>query len=289
MPFAWIFNLDAEQEMIRGQGGGRSVARRQRIVDLRPAVSAFLGDNDVNIDNLESGNEQGNYWGRAWCPTPTALERLRQWGAQVPDAPDWEVLCQVNHRRFSWTLSHLPGSRWVQSVAEVSACLSDEPGPWLLKQPWSFAGSGQRRLHDRAIDLHSERWIQGSFQRQGGLVMEPLVERVHDVALHGFLARNGDVRWGRPTRQTCDELGHWRASVVAPAELLTVAERKELVAAGEQVATALHAAQYFGPFGLDGFVWRQGSHRRFHPLSEVNGRYSMGWPVGMAGWQAPFA
>ena len=39
---------------------------------------------------------------------------------------------------------------------------------------------------------------------------------------------------------------------------------------------------YFGPFGIDGFRYRDtDGHLRFNPRSEINARYSMGWAVGM--------
>jgi hypothetical protein len=47
------------------------------------------------------------------------------------------------------------------------------------------------------------------------------------------------------------------------------------------VGRALFAAAYFGPFGVDGFVYRDhDGGLRLQPRSEINARYSMGFAIG---------
>jgi hypothetical protein len=51
----------------------------------------------------------------------------------------------------------------------------------------------------------------------------------------------------------------------------------------ERAAEALRGAGYFGPFGIDAFRYLDAQNvERFHPLGEINARYSMGWLIGMA-------
>jgi hypothetical protein len=60
--------------------------------------------------------------------------------------------------------------------------------------------------------------------------------------------------------------------------------RKEMDALDEvfrDTAEGLRGAGYFGPFGVDGYVWDDDGARRVQPRSDVNARYSMGWAVGM--------
>jgi hypothetical protein len=51
----------------------------------------------------------------------------------------------------------------------------------------------------------------------------------------------------------------------------------------ERVATALHAAAYFGPFGIDAYEYRVGVELRLNPRSEINARYSMGFAASGLG------
>ena len=51
----------------------------------------------------------------------------------------------------------------------------------------------------------------------------------------------------------------------------------------ERVAGALHAAGYFGPFGIDAYRYADAHGRtRWNPCGELNARYTMGYALGMA-------
>ncbi len=121
-----------------------------------------------------------------------------------------------------------------------------------------------------------------------GLLVEPLVERELDCALHGFLTPDGALVLGQPTVQQVDASGMWVATHVAPGDVLTERERETLEHHARDTAAALHQAGYFGPFGLDAFRWRdpEGASQ-FQPRCELNARYSMGWAVGMGDVDLP--
>jgi hypothetical protein len=49
------------------------------------------------------------------------------------------------------------------------------------------------------------------------------------------------------------------------------------------VAEALARAGYFGPFGIDAYLWRRAPGAlELNPQSELNARYTMGFCIGMA-------
>ena len=114
-----------------------------------------------------------------------------------------------------------------------------------------------------------------------GVQVEPWVSIELDCALHGYLTEDGQCSWGVPTIQRVDATGAWQSSAVAHSEL-TGPEAEALKREGARVALALHAASYFGPFGIDAFRWRSAEGKiGFQPRSEINARYSMGWATGM--------
>ena len=80
--------------------------------------------------------------------------------------------------------------------------------------------------------------------------------------------------------QEVTERGTYRGVRLAePAEL----ERHELSALGERaetVAEALHGAGYFGPFGVDGYRYRDAGRGGFCALSEINARYTLAFAIG---------
>jgi hypothetical protein len=191
------------------------------------------------------------------------------------------VLRRVNHRRFSAELGlSLAGSAFVSTIGELERVLSSG-AEWLLKRPFGFAGRGRRRLSPGPRSPADRAWIEASLESGEGLMVEPWVERLLDAGLHGHLAPDGALRLGHPTVQEIAPDGSWRSTSIAPPGALTPPESERLVEEATKTGAALHAAGYFGPFGIDAFRYRAGGGAAFQPRSEINARYSMGWAVGM--------
>ena len=299
---AWLLNFDADDELARlrpveaagvprraapHSGYTLSTAMLQRSLALVHRVRALLRPGDLVIAEAQETPSCAGFTGRAWCPTPRALRALARSGADLPKSPPPAVLRAVNHRRFSASLGQtLPGARFALTLEEAMATLaSPSPtGTWLLKRPFGFAGRGRLKVTpDRPGDLrHAQPWIQASLRAREGLQVEPLVDRVADFGLHGFVHPDGRVVFGHPTRQECDEAGAWLGSARAEDSDLPTPERDALFEQAHLAAAALHVAGYFGPFGVDAFRWRDPvGHLRWNARGEINARYSMGWAIGM--------
>src|SRR5262245_26559172 len=111
-PSAWVLNLDAEYELASPDAHTPSAATARRMTELVRALAPLLGPDDVVLgendvvagEALAGGapTTPAQMWtGRAWCPTPRALLRLKKAGAIPVAAPDFDVLRRVNHRRFN--------------------------------------------------------------------------------------------------------------------------------------------------------------------------------------------
>jgi hypothetical protein len=133
-----------------------------------------------------------------------------------------------------------------------------------------------------ALDEASRRWVEASLRRGDPLQVEPLVERLGDFALHGWISPAGDLTLGEPTVLRCSDEGAWVASEREAGDL-SAAERDALAAEARRVAAELYANGYNGPFNLDAFRWKDPAHPspRFTVRCEINARFSMGWAVGM--------
>jgi hypothetical protein len=116
-----------------------------------------------------------------------------------------------------------------------------------------------------------------------GLQVEPRVRLLGEFALHGYMDAKGSWALGRPTEQRMGPGGAWAASVLAEGSLASP-ERDALVHAAGVAAERLRDAGYTGPFNIDAFRYEDAAGgTAFHPLSELNARFSMGWSVGMGG------
>lgn len=276
---AWVLNLDADEELAAPD----AYAPRRSVVARSSELAARLRDlvgPDARLVPLDGGSVRvPGLPGRAFCPTPRALELLCRAGADAGAAPPIDLLRRVNDRAFAHSLGpSLPGARAVARWADLVAVVTT--GRWLAKRAFTFAGRGHRRMSaaELAPGTALARWAEASFA--AGLYVEPLVERRGDFGLHGHVGER--IVFGEPTVQEVDERGQWIASRRADRTDLGAVERGALEDAGQRVARALAAAGYRGPFGVDAFRWVDDRRvERFHPLCEVNARYSMGWAVGM--------
>jgi hypothetical protein len=117
-----------------------------------------------------------------------------------------------------------------------------------------------------------------------GLQVEPFVDIELELSMHGILSESGKTSLGSVVVQHCDERGAWISQRPVKEGELTSSERSSLQSNAETVAGALSTAGYFGPFSIDGFIWRSSDGiRRLRPLSDLNARYTMGFFESMSG------
>ena len=290
-PVAWVFNLDAEDELTRAGPHTPNKPTQRRIEGLLPTLAQLMQPQDEVVWPGAQKRTFTAQWGRAWCPTRWACEQLQKAGLRVPPAPPAAVLRLVNHRRFAHALGQaLPGARFVQTQAELRETLADArllktlstEGNWLMKRPLGYAGRGRRKIAPGGLNATDRTWIDAALRTGDGLQVEPLVVRELDCALHGWLSADGALTLGHPTVSDIDASGAW-VSTRRESNALSAREREALQTEARATAAALTKVGFFGPFGLDGFRWRDpGGALHFQPRCELNARYSMGWATGMA-------
>lgn len=287
-PAVWVLNLDADFELAAPSDGRAftpSRALSSYVAKSIPQARQLFAPGDVLLDDLEQDAGAG-FLGRAWCPTPRARALLSAAGVEPEPAPPFSVLRAVNSRAFCAGLEQsLSGAHFHTSGAALES-LRDQVGGascgrgWLLKQEFGVAGRGQRRVHSGTLSEADERWARAAL-RGGGLQVEPCVDIVQEFVVHGRVDRSGTSKIAVPCAQACTE-GAWTETRRALPGELRQREFEALEEAASLVAQALAAAGYFGPYGIDGFRWRDADGaKHLQALSEINARYTMGWRVGM--------
>ena len=241
----------------------------------------------------------------AWGETE-AVARLRRHAGGVPrgpssDLPRWlgvlrrlpptapEVAARVNDRRFCLELAGalgrtLPGARTIRSVAELAEHLRSGAcdaggGAWVAKAPWSAAG--RHRVIASSVDALRDPALSGRIarllERSGSLVVEPWVERTADYGGAGMVLPDGRVETLGTHGLEVDRRGVFIGLALGSSSPGDPAERQALEATLESVGRRLAGAGYVGPFGIDGFTWREpGGASHVHPLSEINARLTFG-------------
>lgn len=279
---AWLLNLDADLEL-QDPATYRGLALKpERIRELQSRMLDLVAPEDVILDvGTIHESPQQDVTVLAFCPTPTALERIAALGLVPPDAPAFSVLRAVNDRRFCAQLGHgLPGAAFVDDIHTLEQHLLT-PSPTdshVIKRAFSFAGREQRRVHHGELDASTRGFCERSFTRNEGVQVEPWVERLADSSKHGYLLRDAGVLIGEAREQQIDPMGRFQQMAPGHAAI-TEAEDATLTAEVEKVGAALHRAGYFGPFGLDAFRYRLPDGTvGFNPRCEINARFTMGYP-----------
>jgi hypothetical protein len=144
----------------------------------------------------------------------------------------------------------LPGQRVISKLDE----LANVSGPWVAKAPWTAAGrdrahgdgppTGERLVHvTRLLD------------KFGALLFEPWCDRMLDLGVCGTIDKAGAITMHAPHTLRSDARGTFVGIDLAqPA--LAPREAAELARFVDAAASALHALEYDGPFGIDAFVHR---------------------------------
>ncbi|HEU4533935.1 MAG TPA: hypothetical protein VFS00_07455, partial [Polyangiaceae bacterium] len=187
-PLAWVLNLDAELELARPRGYSPSARVLAFVRERRAALAPWLGPDDVLVDETTARGSRRGFAGAAWCPTPGALKALAGAGAEPPPSPPVEVLRLVNGRGFCAALGQtLPGAGYVRTLDEAAALVAgpSPSGAWLLKRAYGFVGRGRLRVPAGPLGASESAWVLASLRGDGGLQIEPWVERDGDFALHG--------------------------------------------------------------------------------------------------------
>lgn len=291
--FAWILNLDADVELAAiasGAAGARTgyspnkgVAEAVRLFAPKFAERLLDPEIDSVIDENSPALVARDSFGRAFCPTPRALRLLIRVGAEPEAHPDCDVLVRVNSRAFCSSLgTTLPGAVFVTTEEAARAHLEKAPPNeiskrWRIKRNFGMTGRGQRvvdPLHPTDSDF---AFVRAGLS-EGGVQIEPDVKIISELAIHGFLAANGDRVFGPVVQQHCDARGAWISSEPLPNRNAP----SELFEEAEHVAAELTAEKYFGPFGVDAFTYEAHGEIALQPRSEINARFTMGFAAPMS-------
>ena len=290
----WVLNLDAEEELAtervyRPKQQTLQLVRTKREL-LRGSLvqpGDLILDGDTPAPDLRRALEREARV-LLWSPTPSAQGLARSHGFEVPRAPAVDCLREVNARSFAAALHQAlqteelaTGDLQKVVVASLESALEVLARPaklgWLVRRPFGAAGRGRRRFHSGAQGEGEQAWLRASLVL-GALVIEPLVRVEREFTRSGHVDARGHVTQRTPCLQATDSNGAWMESQAArsadlPAEL-DVRLDEAFFAAGLE----LHRAGYFGPFGIDGFTYRNSrGEKRLNPLSEINARFTMDW------------
>ncbi|MFT5465419.1 MAG: uncharacterized ferritin-like protein (DUF455 family) [Verrucomicrobiales bacterium] len=229
-------------------------------------------DGQIKEDSLTRTRKLGGLRPWAWCPSSDRLfeplEAARGWSSSVR-----ELFSKVSDQQ-------LLGGAVVDSLDELRRLAAEREV--VVKAP--FGASGQR--NQRWSGEPTVRWAERVIAKQGAVVVEPWFDRVFDFSVQYEMERGGLRKVGI-TRVENNPRGQFVAAESGPKLLQGLDEALARFLAGEirrydeeireQIEAHVEKAGYFGPVGVDAFVFRdEAGELRLRPIVELNPRFTMG-------------
>lgn len=311
-PRVWSFVPDLEAEMVPP---GPSPLREQVAADLG-VLPLFLARRDdvvlvprapgaawlatvqaagFDLPEVVEGGDAGALAGRKvggwepWGPGPSVAARF-----PVPWDPRWRALYDK-----AWAAERL---RERLAAPEEDMDPADAPMVCATREAVDVAVAALRaRGRTPKVKLRfatagrgmmdPEGPVDEALAAQGGVLVEPWLDRVLDLSVQLDVGADGETRVDAPGRFLADGRGRYAGAVVGrwtdglPVDLARwlhgegarpdhVARR--LVDTARGLVPAMRALGWVGPAGLDAFVYRDRGAYRLRPVVELNPRRTLG-------------
>lgn len=321
-----VFNPDNDMALANGSAGytpPTNIQRMMRHTALLPTRWARPGDGvlvDDRVWVVETPAPKQSQWSedvetgeghwtalsdvldsvtevRPWGWSPAICHRLRSVG--IPDSllPTSDRVAEL--RRLSSRqqavlmlrqLTPLHSSFVGESVFCTSSAQVEEAlARWsrtVLKAPWSGSGKGLRYGQGGREDT-LQGWYQRILGQQGGVVVEPLYDKLHDFALEFWSDGCGMVAYQGLSLFETHPNGAYKGNLLWDEERKQAWLSEQLALLGtepsvmpfltsllEERLSRLVGTLYRGPLGVDMMLLADG---RIHPCVEINLRMTMGY------------
>jgi hypothetical protein len=216
-----------------------------------------------------------------WGWNRSAVERLAPVSAD--SYPPLKIVRKVNSRDFADAVAHrfglgVPGTRFCRSLKDVEAAIQENETLFsvVIKPAFGGSGYGFRILQSRG-QWDAEKTRIGRLIGRDGVVVEPWLSRRVDLSASTVIDRSGNHSAILFQRQWVNRFGAYFGSYCADDDAVIDPWREQLSSAAYQIAGVVAEVGYFGPIGIDAFVYEgMEGITRLAPAVEINARYTMG-------------
>ncbi|WGL58678.1 DUF455 family protein [Pigmentibacter sp. JX0631] len=164
----------------------------------------------------------------------------------------------------------------------------------VMKAPLGCAGQNMLRVEKTKLTIAEENWLLNILETQNSIVIEPWYHKVVDLSYQAKINEDGNYIALGSTRFITDLRGQYKGTIVGkktddlPKNVTKFLYKKYadfsniedvLKFVSEKVGEKLVKHNFYGPFGIDAFLYEDinseyGFKLKF--LSEINPRYTMG-------------
>jgi hypothetical protein len=193
---------------------------------------------------------------------------------------DWETICLINSKAFSFRYSILPEACLIDSEEKLLQWFLKLEGDKVLKTCFGFSGNGNRVVQGsfpslKILSFCQKEWLQGR-----SVIGEPWLDRTMDFSTQWLIHPNKAIEFIGFTRFETDSKGVYQGTLAGPETLLFSDDRSFLEQHRHAARKALEdiaGMGFFGFIGIDAFLYRDHKTKSIclNPIVEINGRQTM--------------
>ncbi len=221
------------------------------------------------------------YVARVWGWNTEAVNLLSNTGADCTH-PSLDIVRRVNSRLFCHTVGRqedlgVPYAHWCSDSDEVFEAVDHMPrGRKVIKAPFGTAGAGFYWIDSAHEIRNRQQAIQTICEQQGGVVVEPWLERIVDIGSLARITPEGRVSPPRHHRNLSNRAGTFFGDWIEPEDPILAPWIERLDEAIAVTARRLYEAGYWGVFGCDSFLYRdEQCNTGLVSVFEINARCPM--------------
>lgn len=229
-----------------------------------------------------------------WGWSPALVHTLQSGGVSLQYLPDivrlekirW-LSCRRRAEEVLEKLGRIEGccgmSAYVTSLERVRPFL-DRYVHVIFKSPWSGSGRGLVSVTSKELSVSYEGWISRIIRTQGGIMVEPLYNKVIDFAMEFYSDGQGEVKFVGYSFFDTDAHGNYKGNFLMSdqtiVQILSAYVSPDLLTAVRtsllEIFLPLLGGDYRGYFGVDMMICRAVDRYLLHPCVEINLRMNMG-------------
>jgi hypothetical protein len=215
-----------------------------------------------------------------WGWTLSAVAMGERVGAKVSQPVPFDVLTRVNSKLWSHELEVELG--WAQTGAAIADAFDElrqavagacphGADKWVIKSPFGFAARDRVLGRGPTLEGPQARWCERRFEKGERLIFQPWLEVIREYGIVMEISFEGAYRIQGISDLQTNGAGTGTGYLLGRRPARHRIFELERVAA--TVGARLFQEGYVGPVGIDALEHARG----FHPLLEINARYTMGF------------
>lgn len=193
---------------------------------------------------------------------------------------DWETICLINSKAFSFRYSALPEAGLLYSEEELLQWFQKVEGEKVLKTCFGFSGHGNRVVQGSLPSLQILSFCRKEWLRGNPVIGEPWLDRTMDYSTQWLISPSKAIEFIGATRFETDSRGVYQGTLAGPGKLLFPDDQHFLEQHRHAARKALEDIAkmgFFGYIGIDAFLYRDRKSGLvcLNPIVEINGRQTM--------------